>query len=141
MAANPAIDRQTPTLELFFSVLQIAYPLVVLFVYLTTFTISSIVTARNRNEEPAEDVTTLGPGGKPLPKHTKTTKDRQSEEDARFTNPQRLLFEWLTVGICFTLIGNIVVVIAHALIERKEGWWCGQAPTVCQVYVMHKTVC
>ena len=48
------------------------------------------------------------------------------------SRPRKLLFEWLMVGALATLAGNIVLVIVHALMERKENWWCGQAPTVCQ---------
>jgi hypothetical protein len=28
-------------------------------------------------------------------------------------------------------VGNIVNIVVHAVSERKEGWWCGEAPAVC----------
>jgi hypothetical protein len=131
MDENPTITESVaPAVQLFFSILQIAYPLVVLFVYLVSFTTRSIATARNDNDESTQQTTQLGPGGKPLPKHTKTAKNHRDDEVADFTKPQKLLFQWLTVGVTFSLLGNIVVVLAHALVERKEGWWCGQSPTV-----------
>lgn len=119
-----------PAVQLFFSFLQIAYPLVILFVYLIVFTVRSIQTASHDDDDSASQSTSLGPGGKPLPKHTKTVKQRQDEGFQDFTKTQKLLFQWLTVGVTFSLIGNIVVVLTHALYARKEGWWCGQAATV-----------
>ena len=133
MDVNPAITKSVaPAVQLFFSIVQIAYPLVVLFVYLIAFTIRSISTASNDNDESTQPTTQLGPGGKPLPKHTKTAKTRRDDGVADFTKPQKLLFQWLTVAVTFSLLGNIVVVLAHALYARKEGWWCGQPPTVCE---------
>ena len=122
-------------LQLFFSILQIAYPLVVLFAYLVAFTVRTIATAStNDDDESPQQSTSLGPGGKPLPKHTKTHKNHRDEGLQDFTNTQKLLFQWLTVGVTFSLLANIVVVLTHALYDRKEGWWCGQAATVCRVY-------
>jgi hypothetical protein len=131
MDSSPAIAKVDRAVQLFFSSLQIAYPLIVLFVYLIAFTVRSITTARsNDNDDSAPPTTAVGPGGKPLPKHTKTVKGLSKDESVDFTKPQKLLFQWLTVGVTFTFIGNIIVVLTHALYARKEGWWCGQAPTV-----------
>ena len=119
--------------QLLFLSLQIAYPLVVLFVYLIAFTVRTITTASDDtdNDESPRQSTSLGPGGKPLPRHTKTHTNHRDEGAQDFTNTQKLLFQWLTVGVTFSLLANIVVVLAHALYARKEGWWCGQAATVC----------
>lgn len=125
-----AQEHVSRAVQLFFSGLQVAYPLVVLFVYLVAFTIRSIATSSNDNNDASSDTTQLGPGGKPLPKHTKTIKDPEDGQLKDFTRPQKLLFQWLTVGVTCSFIGNIFVVLAHALVDRKEGWWCGQAPTV-----------
>jgi ATP-binding cassette, subfamily B, vacuolar membrane transporter HMT1/ACLQ len=108
---------------------QIAYPIILLPLYIITFTIRSIVTARNDNANTKPQAEQLGPGGKPLPK--KTNKPEPTiPTSLDFSRPRKLLFDWLSVGILLTLGGNIAVVIVHALVEREERWWCGQAPTV-----------
>lgn len=131
MDTGPAYVGAASGVQRLLSILQIAYPIVLLFVYLISFTVRSITTASNDNDT-SKQAPQLGPGGKPLPKKNKTTKENGLPDFLDFSRPRKLLFEWLTIGIVFSLIGNIVVVIVHALYEREEGWWCGQAPTVCQ---------
>ncbi|KAK5165914.1 ATP-binding cassette-type vacuolar membrane transporter Hmt1 [Saxophila tyrrhenica] len=118
-----------PGVEKFLQVQQIAYPLVVLFLYLIAFTVRSITFARNDNDFTHESQQ-LGPGGKPLPSHNHNLKDTHPADALDFSRPRRLLFKWLSAGVLLSLLGNIVVVIAHALYAREEEWWCGQAPTI-----------
>jgi hypothetical protein len=127
--AMPLNSTATPAVETFLDVLQIAYPLVLLFVYLLAFTIRSIGAARNDNDL-SHGPQQLGPGGKPLPTHNHNIKEPPSPDNLDFSKPRKLLFQWLTVGVLASLLGNIVVVLTHALYARKEHWWCGQAPTV-----------
>lgn len=91
---------------------QIAYPILLILLYIITFTTRSIVTAPNDNattKEPEQ----LGPGGKPLPKKNK--KEPVIPNSLDFSKPRKLLFEWLSVGVLATLAGNIVVVIVSTL--------------------------
>lgn len=118
-----------PRIESFLQIVQIACPLILLFVYLIAFTIRSITSARNDNDidqKPQQ----LGPGGKPLPTHNHNIKGADPADSLDFSRSRRLLFEWLSVGVLLSLLGNIIVVLTHALYGRKEEWWCGQAPTV-----------
>ena len=121
-----------PTASRILKYLQVAYPIVLLVLYLTTFTVRSIVTARS-DHDTQQQPEQLGPGGKPLPKKKHITPKKESEitPDLDFARPRKLLFEWLSVGVILSLCANIFVVIVHAISARKEGWWCGQAPTVC----------
>lgn len=107
--------------------LQVAYPIILICLYVITFTIRSITTARNDNDTSTEPEQ-LGPGGKPLPQ--KNVKEPAIHNALDFSRPRKLLFEWLSVGVIGTLVANIIVVIVHALVDREERWWCGQAPTV-----------
>nr|POE62909.1 hypothetical protein CFP56_03812 [Quercus suber] len=108
---------------------QIAYPLVLIFLYLIAFTVRSVRGAHHDRDTGPREPQQLGPGGKPLPKNN-IAKDDSEHVDLDFSRPRKLLFQWLCVGVLATLLGNIVVVITHALFEREQRWWCGQAPTV-----------
>lgn len=110
---------------------QVAYPIVLLLLYLVTFTIRSVLNA-SKDEEAIHEPEQLGPGGKPLPlrKNNQPKKRSNIPADLDFSRPRKLLFEWLSVGVIFSLGANIVVTIVHALLARKERWWCGEAPTV-----------
>ena len=122
-------------------VLQIAYPVVLLFFYLISFTIRSIATARNDNDL-SQQPQQLGPGGKPLPTHNHNIKEPPPADSLDFSRARKLLFQWLTIGVLVSLGGNIVLVVTHALWEREEGWWCGQAPTVgLRTQLRVKTAC
>lgn len=105
---------------------HVLYPILLLVIYLTTFTARSIYTAHNDSPSPPP---AMGPLGKPLPKKHNSSEPLIPQE-LDFSKPRKLLFQWLSVGVLFSLLGNIVVVIVHALYARKEKWWCGQATTV-----------
>lgn len=106
---------------------QVAYPIILICLYIITFTVRSVVTARNDNDTTKEPEQ-LGPGGKALPPKIKKAKSMPNGLD--LSKPRKLLFEWLSVGVLASLAGNIVVVIVHTLVERDQSWWCGQSPTV-----------
>lgn len=107
-----------------------ASPLVLLFVFLLVFTTRSIRTAGNSNANATDDQLT-GPGGKPLPRNAKQQASlRKTKAKDDITHTQKLLFEWISILTAITFIGNAAAVILHALVNRKEGYWCGQAYVV-----------
>ena len=111
--------------------LQVAYPIILLGLYLVAFTTHSIWTARREEHPSHHDPPPRGPGGKPLPRTNSPAKQAAGVSAVLdFSRPRKLLFEWLSVAVIATFIANIVVVIIHALVERNERWWCGIAPTV-----------
>ncbi|KAK3066294.1 ATP-binding cassette-type vacuolar membrane transporter Hmt1, partial [Teratosphaeriaceae sp. CCFEE 6253] len=116
-----------PLAQSILAAVQIAAPILLLLLYVITFTVRSVVTARNEHVH-TDEAEQLGPGGKPLPK--KKQKEPNVALAYDFSKPRKLLFEWLSVGVLATFAGNIAVVIVHALVERGERWWCGQAPTI-----------
>ncbi|KAI5367192.1 putative Type 1 protein exporter [Septoria linicola] len=129
--AQPWVSN--PTAQAILNYLQIAYPIVLLVLYLTTFTVRSIVTARGESDaQPQQQPEQLGPGGKPLPKKKNNVAKKETDLtlDLDFARPRKLLFEWLSVGVILALSANILVVIIHAISARNESWWCGQAPTI-----------
>ncbi|EME82738.1 ABC transporter, ABC-B family, HMT-ATM type [Pseudocercospora fijiensis CIRAD86] len=120
-----------PVAQALLNYVQIAYPIVLLITYLVTFTVHSIASARNDNDQP-HHAEQLGPGGKPLPKkkHNQPKKERDIPSGYDFSRSRKLLFEWLQVAVILSLAANVVVVVTHAIVARDEGWWCGQAPTI-----------
>jgi hypothetical protein len=109
-------------------VLQFAYPIALLVFFLGAFAAQSVFSAQPTDDEqqPPPRIQ-YGPGGKPLPVRSQSFK-RVVQRD--FSRPQKLVLEWLSAGLCLTWMGNAAVVIVHALYDRENGWWVGQAPTV-----------
>ena len=108
-----------------------ASPIILLVFFLVAFTAYSILTA---SEEDVVQVATsqTGPGGKPLPRTSSPAAKAAREKKALDFSPSRkLLFTWLSAGVVLTFLGNVVTVIVHALLDRKDNWWCGQAAVVC----------
>lgn len=101
-------------------------PIVLLALFLISFTAHSILTSSDDVAvQPSAKQT--GPGGKPLPSKTKG-KRRQNALD--FSHARKLLFNWLSVGAIVTFAANAGVVILHAVLARKDSWWCGESVAV-----------
>ncbi|KAH7347047.1 hypothetical protein BKA66DRAFT_432964 [Pyrenochaeta sp. MPI-SDFR-AT-0127] len=113
------------------TVLQYAYPIVMLFFFLAAFTFRSIA-ASNSNSNIAKPTTT-GPGGKPLPATDPTRNFVKKTAHDHVTQAQKTVFEWLSLAAALTFVGNSVVIIAHALVEKKEHYWAGKAVVIYQV--------
>ena len=107
-----------------------ASPIILLVFFLLAFTAHSILTASEEDVVQAETSQT-GPGGKPLPRNSSPTAKVAREKKALDFSPSRkLLFTWLSLSVVLTFLGNTVTVIVHALLGRKDNWWCGEAVVV-----------
>lgn len=110
--------------------IHFASPIVLLVVFLVAFTAHSIATASKDAVVPAPPDQT-GPGGKPLPqKSSASAKARREEQTLDFSPARKLLFTWLSVGTILTFVGNSIVVILHAVLDRVDHWWCGESVAV-----------
>jgi len=124
--AGPWVSNSTAHTIL--RVLRYATPISLLFFFLFAFTLRSILTA-NRDQTLEISSTETGPGGKPLPKrHAQLDKTITAQLD--FSRSRKLLFDWLSVGAAVTFLANAGIVIAHSLIDRRDGWWCGESVVV-----------
>ncbi|KAF2841008.1 heavy metal tolerance protein precursor [Patellaria atrata CBS 101060] len=110
-------------------VLHYAYPILLLFFFLSVFTAHGITAASNSNSNKPKS-TILGPGGKPLPSldPTRGTKKKESKDD--IPRHQKLMFEWISIITTITFLANTVNVIVHAIYSRKDSWWCGQSVVI-----------
>lgn len=121
------------TAQSIMSYLHASYPLILLLFFMTAFTLRSIAATQSEEETDDEDdtPTQLGPGGKPLPRKSPIRLRKDNKLDALdFSRPRKLLFEWLALGATLTFLGNCVTVVAHAIYDREDEWWCGQATVV-----------
>ncbi|EMD88467.1 hypothetical protein COCC4DRAFT_205262 [Bipolaris maydis ATCC 48331] len=110
------------------AVLQYAYPIVMLVVFLAAFTTRSIAASKSNTN--IAKPTTTGPGGKPLPATDPTRNFVKRTQHDHVTHAQKRLFEWLSLATAFTFVGNSVLVVAHALVEKQQHWWAGKAVVI-----------
>ncbi|KAH8700341.1 heavy metal tolerance protein precursor [Talaromyces proteolyticus] len=107
--------------------IQTAAPIVLLLVFIGAFVASSIISARRLT--PNDNKAAYGPGGRPLPKRTRSTmtvlRDRQ-EISPQFS----LVFQWLAVAVLLTYLVDTAINVSHAIIYRSEHWWCGQSTVI-----------
>lgn len=101
-------------------------PIILLAFFLIAFTAHSIATASS-DAVVKPSTTQVGPGGKPLPQKTRG-KFRKDALD--FSRARKLGFIWLSFGTTVSFLGNAGVVILHAVVQRKDNWWCGESVAV-----------
>lgn len=120
--------KHASTLHNVLTILQYAYPLLMLVFFLAAFTVRSIA-ASNSNINIAKPTTT-GPGGKPLPATDPTRNFVKKTVHDDVTPMQKRIFEWVSLAVALTFFGNSVLVISQALAKQGERWWCGQSVVV-----------
>lgn len=110
--------------------IHFASPLILLAFFLLAFTAHSIATA-SKDAVVRPSTKQTGPGGKPLPQNTSpSVKARRDNGTLDFSPNRKLLFTWLSVGAVLTFIGSATLVILHAVLARKDNWWCGESVVV-----------
>lgn len=110
-----------------------ASPVLLLAFFLIAFTAHSIATA-SKDSTIAVSPDQTGPGGKPLPKGKGPgAQAQQRKQILDFSPARKLLFVWISAGAILTFVANAAVVISHALVDRKDSWWCGQHVAVRSV--------
>lgn len=107
--------------------LRIGYPILLLVVFASAFVASSIITARTANQNICAPQT--GPGGRPLPKRSRSTV-AVVKAPQKFSRNAKLCFKLLSFAILVTLVAEAAVNVAHVMLARSQQWWCGQAVVV-----------
>ncbi|EMD64102.1 hypothetical protein GGP41_006560 [Bipolaris sorokiniana] len=110
------------------AILQYAYPIVMLVFFLVAFTTRSIAASKTNTN--IAKPTTTGPGGKPLPATDPTRNFVKRTAHDHVTHAQKRVFEWVSLATAFTFVGNSVLVVAHALVEKQQHWWAGKAVVI-----------
>lgn len=122
-----APDASSEKARVLLEYLRIGAPIFLLAVFVIAFVANSIVSAKRLTKN--GNATGKGPGGRPLPKRSRSTM-AVTKEPQIFTPATRLLFKWLSVGVLVTFVADAAVNMAHALFYRSEHWWCGQSLVV-----------
>ena len=118
----------TQSITAVLNVVHFNYPWVLLVIFLVAFVANSVLTAESST---SVEPTVTGPGGKPLPRSNKKSKEEREKRKLEDFSPiRKLLFVWLSAAVIITFVGNAVNIVAHALTKREDGWWCGEAPAV-----------
>lgn len=108
--------------------LLIISPLLLVVIFAALFVVHSVITARST----ASDATLgAGPGGRPLPKRTRSAAAVQRPIVHGFSPTVKAIFKWLCVGITVVFTIDAAANIAHTIFYRHQQWWCGQATVVC----------
>jgi ATP-binding cassette, subfamily B, vacuolar membrane transporter HMT1/ACLQ len=103
------------------------YPIVLLLFFGVGFAIHGVISAGNGPTLPPPPNVT-GPGGKPLP--TRRPSKVKVPQKESVSTIKRLLFIWIGSGLIATFVGNAINIVVRVLVERKDGWWCGEATAV-----------
>jgi hypothetical protein len=112
---------------LLLDVVHFHYAWVLFVVFLAAFIANSILSAEPSSE--SKEPVLTGPGGKPLPRSTRKTKEEREKKKLKDFSPGRkLLFFYLSAGLLATFVANAANIIIHALTEND--WWCGEATAV-----------
>ncbi|KAJ5232224.1 ABC transporter integral membrane type 1 [Penicillium chermesinum] len=74
------------------------------------------------------DTQRYGPGGRPLPKRSRSSGPRKPRKE--FSKNVKQVFNWLSVGVLVTFLADSVIYIVHVMVARSENWWRGQSAVV-----------
>lgn len=137
MARLAALAAGLSDAEILVRDLQYASPIILLFFFLVAFSVRSVYIADDSKEigGPASSSDPghppqLGPGGKALPARKLPRTDSSLAANLDFSRPRKLLFNWLSVFTALTFVANAANICLHAIVKRREGWWCGEATVV-----------
>jgi hypothetical protein len=128
--SGPGGTSTPAAILLLLDVVHFHYAWVLFVVFLAAFIANSILSAEPSSE--SKEPVLLGPGGKPLPRSTRKTKEEREKKKLKDFSPGRkLLFFYLSAGLLATFVANAANIIIHALTESENGgWWCGEATAV-----------
>lgn len=116
--------------EIVFRNSQLCYPVVLLFAFIISAGVHSVVTSKTEEEVVAPTV--KGPGGKPLP----FTKRKREHYDAQGAfvhsgSVARTVFQYLSAGLVLSFVANGAAIALRALSARGVkgevgDWWCDE---------------
>lgn len=117
--------ESNPTAHRVLVLVQFFSPVALMVVLILAFIYHGVTKSKSAEEDEPQP---LGPGGKPLPRNlSPAAKAKKAEKELDFSSSRKWIFKILSICVLLTLVGNAAVVIVHALLRRRENWWCGQS--------------
>lgn len=105
--------------------LRTCYPIFLLLLFVVAFVVNTMVTARKANQD---DSQRLGPGGRPLPKRSRSS--RTFHKTKAFSKTVKRFFNWLSVAVLVTYLADATIYVVHVMVASSEHWWRGQSMVV-----------
>jgi ABC-type transport system involved in Fe-S cluster assembly fused permease/ATPase subunit len=125
-ASNGTVSGMGPVLN----AVHFHYPWVLAVIFLASFVANSVLTAEPTSNPLPPTIT--GPGGKPLPRSAAKYKEELQKwrKMKDFSRGRKTLFLYLHAGLLATFLASGANIVVHALAEKNQGWWCGEATAV-----------
>jgi len=124
---RPWVSHQTAQDILIY--VHYSYPIILLVFFLAATTAHAVLTA-SRDEVVQTTPDQTGPGGKPLPRNTSPGARGKTQKIVEFSSSRKLFFTWISVAAILTFLGDAIIAIVHALVDKKNNWWCGESVVV-----------
>lgn len=105
--------------------LRTCYPIFLLCLLVLAFVANTMITASKANKD---DSLRMGPGGRPLPKRSRSTGTFR--KTLGFSRTVKRIFNWLSVGVLVTFLADATIYIVHVMVASSEHWWRGQSVVV-----------
>lgn len=105
-----------------------SYP-IILFVFFLAATTAYAVLTTSKDEVVQAALDQTGPGGKPLPRTTSPGAKEKTQEVID-CSPSTKLFTWISVAAILPFLGDAIIAIVHALVNKVNRWWCGDSVMV-----------
>ena len=129
LSSHGGSNGTSTTAATILDVLHFHYAWVLFVVFLVAFVANSVLSAEPSSESKEPILT--GPGGKPLPRSARKTKEeREGTKLKDFSHGRKVLFIYLSAGLLATFVANAANIVIHALTKSENGWWCGEATAV-----------
>lgn len=131
LSSHSGLHNGPPTSTKLLDLVHFNSAWILFLVFLVAFVTNSILTAEASEE--VQGPVRLGPGGKPLPRSSarKNQEEREKKrKDKEFSRGRKHLFFYLSAALLATFVANGANIVAHALAETENGWWCGEATAV-----------
>lgn len=107
--------------------LHIVSPIFLFAIFVAAFIASSVLAAKNVGGN--NHAIRTGPGGRPLPKRSRSA-GMVLRLPPKYSENTLYLFKWLSVGVLLTFAADAAVNIAHVIVFRSQHWWPGQSLVV-----------
>lgn len=121
------MDSRHRTARVLLEYIHVTYPIFLLVVFIAVFITCSFLAAKNVRKN-GNQVNT-GPGGRPLPKRSRSTVSVVKPVHV-YSDNTKAIFKWMSVAVILTNLADAAINVAHTILGRSEHWWCGQSAVV-----------